>query len=434
MKLIKFCNIKNIYETRTAAFLEIPFLGYHLISENDFLRKDVIKSCVNDLRNNFPKTRAILVTKEKDVEKLIATIREIEFDGVQLHFGESNNQAAALKSEFGKQFIIFQVVNSERTEFVPDQGDYVIIDKSYTGGTGKQISRLKLGRILEKHKDKKLFLAGGISPSNIYQYLGLPVEGFDIQSSIKSSKPSKEENTDYTKMVRTAELLGYTIQASYGQVGFAVQDIKQENQNLFMEGIKNGVDFFHVDISDGFVGESTDIEKTKELLSVISGTNSHLKVQLHFFVQSERSFWEIYNKLILNESKNLDIFLHINRDNYKDFSEDFIKNPRMFIGVDIKDVIDELFPWEPFIKNQMIVCLQSKEHKDRITNLNMGLKLIRYSTETTPIISIDRSINYETLLGIEDYKFLNVVCGSYFKKEIDKRYIILKEYLNGKNK
>ena len=97
MKLLKFCNIKNIYETRTAASLGIPLLGYHLISASDFARLNDIKQCVRELRSYYPISKAILVTKERDIEKVISIVNELEFDGVQLHYNDSNIQASTLK-------------------------------------------------------------------------------------------------------------------------------------------------------------------------------------------------------------------------------------------------------------------------------------------------------------------------------------------------
>ena len=77
--------------------------------------------------------------------------------------------------------------------------------------------------------------------------------------------------------------------------------------------------------------------------------------------------------------------------------------------------------------------MQSREHLDRIDNLNRGLKLIRYSTKIKPIISIERSVDYEVVLGLEDKNSINVVCGSYLRENIADRYKLLKEYLYGKN-
>ena len=35
---------------------------------------------------------------------------------------------------------------------------------------------------------------------------------------------------------------------------------------------------------------------------------------------------------------------------WNSFREEFIKSPDIFFGVDVKDIIDETYPWEQFIK------------------------------------------------------------------------------------
>jgi len=111
-----------------------------------------------------------------------------------------------------------------------------------------------------------------------------------------------------------------------------------------------------------------------------------------------------------------------------------MKTGNVYFGLDIRDVIDESFPWEQFVKKQLLVCLQSKEYEDRILNLNSGLKLIKYSTREQPIITLDRSINDEVVLNLGNADLINVVCGSYLRDDIKERYKILKKYLNEKDK
>ena len=433
MKKLKICNVKNIYETRTAGHLEIPFLGFHLISTNDFARISSIKDCVRELREYFPSSKAILVTKEKDIKKLISTIKEVEFDGAQLHYENSDVQAGSLKSYFGNSFIVIQVVTSEKKELAGIDSDYILLDRSYLGGTGKQISLLELKSILGRNSDRKVILAGGISPANIHQYLNLPIMGFDIQSYLKSENASSTENIDYLKLKNTANLLGYKLTDNAKQVGFAVQDIKQENQNMFIRAFDVGVDFFHIDISDGFVGEPTDIKKSNELIDTILSTNSHLVLQLHLFVSSQKKYEEFLGKLPRLFRNNSKTFIHINRDNYANFDSKFIKKPEVFFGLDVKDIIDETYPWEQFIKSDIILCMQSIQHADRIINLNRALKLIRYASKTKPIITLDRGIDFEVIIKLENTKNINVACGSYLRNNIRQNYRRLKDYLNEEN-
>lgn len=435
MKLLKYCNIKNVYETRSAALLGIPFLGFHLISDNDFKRKDIIKSCVRELRNFYPSTKSILVTKEKDIDLLINLVREYEFDGVQLHYSNSDLQASALKGEFGNKFTVIQVLTPEDEGFQPTQCDYIIVDRSYLGGTATQVPLDRLTQLINNiaNKDIKILIAGGISPSILYQYLDLPISGFDVQSFLKSDKPGEFENTDYLKMKGLAGLLGYTPTILKSQVGFVVQDIKQENCNLYKKAIESNVDFFHVDISDGFVGIPTDLTSTMTLLKQISDLNSHVNLQLHFFVSGEVELNNILQKYFSDgKHQNKSIFVHVNRDNYAKFSNKLINDEQIFFGLDVKDIIDESFPWEQFIKEHLLICLQSTEHLDRVENFNKGVKLIRYSTKIVPTITVDRSINYDTILGFESLANINIVCGSYLKDDISNRYKLIKSYLYAK--
>ena len=435
MKLLKFCNLKNIYETRTAAILGIPLLGFHLISENDFKRQDSIKSCIRELRNFYPNTKSILVTKEKDINILTKLVKEFEFDGVQLHYPDSNQQAVTLKSSFGKQFIVIQVMTPENENFSPSQCDYLIIDKSYLGGTATQLSQDKLNQILKRAVDSKtkILLAGGISPANIFQFLDLPIDGFDVQSYLKSDNPNDFENIDYQKMKILSGLLGYLPTPPKLQVGFVVQDINQENSDLCRTAIKANVDFFHIDISDGFVGVKTGLPATQSLLNQIIKTNSHINLQLHFFVSSEEIFKSVFSNYLSPELlPNKTIFIHINRDNYSNFNHEFIHDKNIFFALDVKDIIDETFPWEQFIKTQLLICLQSTNHPDRVSNLNQGLKLIKYSTTINPVITIDRSIDYDVIQNLENLSNLNVVCGTYLREDINNRYQLIKNYFYAK--
>ena len=433
MKLLKLCNIKNIFETRTAGALRVSFLGYHLISENDFQRFKEIKKCVKELREYYPNTKSILVTKEQDVEKLIDIINEIEFSGVQLHYPDSEKISSKLKTVFGKDFIVIQVVSPESKNFDLEYSDYVILDKSYLGGTGQSIPLDEVSDKLDNIKGKNILLAGGISPANIYQYINLPVAGFDVQSAIKSDSNNKTENSDYLKMTSIAGLLGYKNINRGGLVGFAVQDINQENQELYLEAFDNQVDFFHVDISDGFVGEKTDVGQLKRLIDSIRKINTHMMNQLHFFVESQSKYEELESQLSLKDYSNLEIYIHINRDNYSNFESGFLNGENVYFGLDVKDIVDELFPWEQFIKRNLLICMQSSNHEDRIQNLKSALKLVRYSTKNQPVITLDRSIDDKVVTSLEDCKLTNIVCGTYLRENIASRYPLIKDLINVKN-
>lgn len=74
----------------------------------------------------------------------------------------------------------------------------------------------------------------------------------------------------------------------------------------------------------------------------------------------------------------------------------------------------------------------NEKHTKYLENLNKGIKLIRYSTKIVPTITVDRSINYDTILGFESLSHMNIVCGSYLKDDLNNRYKLIKSYLYAK--
>lgn len=432
--ILKYCNIKNIFETRIASRLKIPYLGFHFVSENDFERLPIIKSCVRELRSYFPATIPVLVTKERKTNEIIELINQIEFGAVQLHYPDSTEQISSLRGTFGNKIEIFQVITTDQNYEVNCDADITIIDRSFIGGTGQQIDIPLLTAFLEKIKGNKVLLAGGISMNNLHDYSGLNISGFDIQSSLKSETPGKFENTNYNRMLDTAKILGYGLNDQPGQVGFAIQDIFQNNGDLLEPAMDGQVDFLHVDISDGFVVKETDLLSTASLITKIRGMSTHVPIQLHIFAKSENSVANILNQLkITGEQENTKTFVHINRDNFQSFGKAFITRNEIYFSVDVKDLIDELFPWEQFIKKQIFICLQSKEHKERVQNLNQSLKMINYSSKNKPTVTMDRGIDFETIMGIEDLTNLNFVCGTYLRENISRNYILLKQFITNEN-
>lgn len=432
--ILKFCNIKNIFETRIAGKLKIPYLGFHLVSENDFKRLPIIKSCVRELRSYFPTTIPVLITKERKTSEIIELINQIEFGAVQLHYPDSDEQISSLRGTFGKNIEIFQVITPDQNCQVNSDADITILDKSFIGGTSRQIDASSLSVLLEKIKGNKILLAGGISMNNVHNYEDLNISGFDIQSSLKSEATGKFENTNYNRMLDTAKILGYGLNDQSGQVGFAIQDIFQNNSDLLEPALEGQVDFLHVDISDGFVVKETDLNSTGALIAKIRNMSTHIPIQLHIFAKSEDSVLNILNQLkITSEQENTRTFVHINRDNFQYFGKAFTAHDEVYFSVDVKDLIDELFPWEQFIKKHIFICLQSKEHKDRVQNLNQGLKMINYSSKHQTTITMDRGIDFETVLGVENLTNLNFVCGTYLRENISRNYALLKQFIANEN-
>jgi|GEM_PF-4745413 len=429
MKKIKFCNIKNIFETRTAARLGADYLGFHLISESDFKRVSEIKQCIKELKLAYPKTKSVLVTKESDIKKLSVLLDEMEFDVVQLHYADSLTVIAQLRSIYGSRLEIIQVITAGNIALSPI-ADIYLLDKSFIGGTGKEIGLKEVKEHLKGINKPDIFLAGGLAADNLHNYLELNVLGFDIQSGIKSSLT--RDNTDPSEIGKITKLLNKKEVIPKNQIGYAVQDISQQNTNTLVNAVRANVDFLHIDVTDGFVNSQTDLTATKQTIDSIRKLSSHIIVQVHIFAHDEDSYRNIVEILQISEVINLKKVLHINRDNYNKFDTTKLKNEDLCFGLDVKDLIDELFPWEQFIQKEILICLQSTEHLDRVANLNGAQKMIKYAFKGEVSITIDRSVDLKTLSDIEDVSNISLVSGSYLKQDIARKYNLLKMYFYGR--
>ncbi|MFA7301650.1 MAG: hypothetical protein WC069_05045 [Candidatus Shapirobacteria bacterium] len=218
------------------------------------------------------------------------------------------------------------------------------------------------------------------------------------------------------------------IKKDSGLVGFPIQDIRQENQKLLNEAITGGVDFLHVDVSDGIVGSKSNIIKTKKLIDQIINFYPEISIQIHLFVFSReklKSYLKSFNKY----TKNTDIFLHVNRDNISLVDYDLLDELKIKFAVDVRDILDDRLPIKVLLRDKLIICLQSKEENGRISNFNIAQSKVRKVNQNI-IITIDRSIDLEVIEGIQDKSSLNTICGSYLKTDFKQRCIILKSLLS----
>ena len=429
MKKVKFCNIKNIFETRTAARLGADYLGFHLISESDFKRIDEIRACVRELKVTYPKTKSVLVTKESDTTKLSTVLDQIEFDVVQLHYADSPPMIAQLRSIYGLRLEIIQVITADNVVLSPFANIY-LLDKSFIGGTGKEIGLTEVKEYLKNINKSNILLAGGLAADNLHKYLEFNILGFDIQSGIKST--ATQDNTDPTKIAKIAKLLSKKTVIPKNQIGYAIQDISQQNANTLVDATQAKVDFLHIDVTDGFVNNPTDLSITKQTIDSIRELSSHISLQVHVFAKDEDSYRNMVETLQISEAINLNKILHINRDNYGKFDVAKLKSEKLCFGLDVKDLIDELFPWEQFIQEETLICLQSTEHLDRVANFNRAQKMIKYAFNGDVSITIDRSIDLKTLSEIDEVSNISLVSGSYLKQDISQKYNLLKMYFYGR--
>ncbi len=428
--MIKICDVHNIYETRLLAESGVDFLGYHLITKNDKKRIKQIKQSLAELRNFYPKTSSVLVTKEENIKKITETINDCEFDYIQIHKEVPSAKLKIIKSKFDGSLKIIKVITPHQSNISINYliADIILLDSSYRGGTGKRSKFKDVAEAVKNLRSKSnipILLAGGISKDNISEYKSLNITGFDVQSSVKSVDPN--ENISYASvmdLVQEADDKKRDIKKP-NKVGFVISNIQGNNSEYLDSCFKSGIDFLHIDISDGFIGQKTKIKEIKKLVRTIQQKNNKISIQFHWMMRSIPKIPNLFmDKLGIN-------FIHINRNNVKNISSKYVKTNKIFPAFDVRDLLIEEFAWDEYIKEKVLIILQSPKHPDRLDNTKAVIDLINNYTKYKCDITLDRSIDDNVVTELGRNKNVNVVSGSYLKKNLKERYKLLKNIING---
>lgn len=419
--MLKICDIKNIQELKTLHERGVEFVGFHLITQNDFKRKRVIQNCIEYLHSISSRTKAILITKEKNYQKLKKIIDKFEFDGIQLHYQNSKSNINKLRAEFNKDFIIFEVISTKSKSFKKNSfANFLLLDSSFVGGTGKTSNPKDLERILNLPDKSDIFLAGGIREESIPNLQKFGFVNFDIQSGVKTARQTLYENINFNKLTSLLDLLNYK-HINTARIGTSVKNKKEITKFI------NFVDFLHLDISDGFVGEKSDTTWLKKMFKYISSVNSHIHIQVHIFAKDSHSVEKILNEIGFEESNPLvEIFIHINKDNYIDISNNY------FPALDVSDILDETFPIEMFFKEKILICLQNKRNSQRVYNLNLAIKYILGNSKNIKSLYIDRGVDLNVIESLDSVQNINPVIGTYFMSNGYEKYKLIKEIIYAK--
>ncbi len=421
--ILKICNIQNIYEARSAGELGIPYIGLHAVSATDYANLETLKRIVVMIHEEFPNTKTILVTKEKNTETLMRLIDEVECDGVQLHYKAQAKQLVLLKSRYGQRFIIFCVVTEEDQPYGTasfEKADFIILDKSYVGGTGKQVSPLSREKIINKYGADRLILAGGIDANYLRKVApGISVAGFDIQSGVRSAKRTDFENIEYDKLKEIAQLFNYSsTQTQLPAIGFSV--LSDDN----IKDYYNIVDFWHFDFFDNILGQNSNLPSKLESVKDFITKNTHFSIQIHIFSKSKSYIADVYHSLSELKTKSVRFFIHINPELQPEINFDY--NLNIYPAIDVRDVIDDVIPLEDLLKSKkLLLCLQSEKHKERAVNAAIAIKLLK-AMKPTIEITLDRSIAPSDLNYV-DAQIDSIVSGKYIREYKLHGYYALKK-------
>jgi phosphoribosylanthranilate isomerase len=195
---IKICGLTNVGDAAAAVEMGADVLGFNFFKGSPrYIEPQEAFDIIAKLPT-YIDTAAVFVNSSHDEIKQIDD--EGFFNWLQLHGDETPEFCDELRFLRSRTIKAVRVRNAEDIEFARQfSTDAVLLDafdETQYGGTGKTFDWNLLGSL-----HKRIFLAGGIGPSNAVKAIEKGVYGIDVCSSIESSPGIK----DHKKMAELFE-------------------------------------------------------------------------------------------------------------------------------------------------------------------------------------------------------------------------------------
>lgn len=199
---MKICGLTNCEDAEKAVTLGAGYIGFIFAKSPRKVDTEIAADILKKLKENElrDKVKAVGVFVNEEKENIEKIIKQTGIDIVQLHGDET--PAVANKYTF-PWYKVFRIASREDVDKqILSKGylwqcDRLLIDTkvaSFYGGTGKRIdlSVAKYAKDRTEVMGKKFFIAGGITPENVFELLdGIRPDGIDIGSGVENTKGKK---------------------------------------------------------------------------------------------------------------------------------------------------------------------------------------------------------------------------------------------------
>ena len=200
MTKIKLCGIQRYEDIDVVNELLPDYIGFVFAKKSKrFISYDMAKSLKKRLDK---RVKAVGVFVNESIENIIYLVRNDIIDLIQLHGDEDREYISKLKNYVNTPVIkAFRIKYKDDINNLYKEGsDFILLDAG--AGDGKTLDEL----ILKDFKDD-YFLAGGLSPDNIYEKINtLHPFGVDVSSGIETGgKKDADKMRKFVKLVREVE-------------------------------------------------------------------------------------------------------------------------------------------------------------------------------------------------------------------------------------
>ena len=199
---VKICGLTNYEDAAKAVALGADYIGFIFAESPRRVDAETVAGIIKKLKENKAgnKVKAVGVFVNEEKENVDKIIKQSGIDIVQLHGDESPAYANKLTFPWYKVFRISSHEDVDNQIFPKGylwQCNRLLVDtkgESLYGGTGKRIdlSVAKYAKDRTEVMGKEFFLAGGITPENVFELLsGIRPDGIDIGSGIEEVEGKK---------------------------------------------------------------------------------------------------------------------------------------------------------------------------------------------------------------------------------------------------
>jgi phosphoribosylanthranilate isomerase len=194
---IKICANTSLEDAQLAADCGADAVGFVFAPSPRRVTAEQVAAIVPRLPTRLEK---IGVFVDAGFDELASTVEVAGLTGVQLHWDAPPELPAKLRGRFGHGLRILRVTHFDTAGVaLPEDSDAdaFLIDSrtaAAVGGTGKTFDwTLAAGTLFQKAKERKLVVAGGLTPDNVAEAIAtLRPWGVDVVSGVEAAPGRKD--------------------------------------------------------------------------------------------------------------------------------------------------------------------------------------------------------------------------------------------------
>mgnify|MGYP006300898699 CR=1 FL=1 len=190
---VKICGITRLEDAHLCADQGVDYLGFIFYDKSKrYITPANAKKIIKKIKQKNQSVNFIGVFVNEEKEKLLQTMTDCSLDFVQLHGEEDESYFSDIKDKTIKAFRVEDQMNQFQIDhIIRCKAKSVLLDtysKKARGGTGKSFN----WRNIKDINHDNLFLAGGLTSTNVQAALDYKPDVLDINSGVELSPGIKD--------------------------------------------------------------------------------------------------------------------------------------------------------------------------------------------------------------------------------------------------